>query len=329
MADLIIGVVGSITGKIIDKVSESSEREETIRLKEIGGKYQKEIAIINGKNTIDRIQEEGKIKLESQKLDIKREELQNAHNKDMKILDYQHELDMKNSTNKHELDLLKQKDESKKVDAEIERMNQDTIEKNKREMKKLEGELNIATLRLKNEIEISQKEIGLKQTQEQNKHEQAITNINYAHEEKMKKQDIDAEKMRLENNRELKKMDLDYQKDLKNIALEEKKDNNNFDIRKDELNLRREENILKFKVDMEKINNDHLEKDKKLNIEIQQNQFKNAQILAEINNKFVLEKLNQEKNLEKIKIEQEEKQLQREKELKELIKILFKKIKEK
>ena len=137
MAEILIGVVGSIAGKVIDKVAESSEREDNIRLKEVEGRNQREIAIINGKNTIARIQEEGKIKIESQKLDIKREELQNAHNKDMKKLDYQHDLDIKNCDYKHELDLLKQQDETKKVVAEIERMNQDTIEKNKREMKKL------------------------------------------------------------------------------------------------------------------------------------------------------------------------------------------------
>ena len=145
-----------------------------------------------------------------------------------------------------------------------------------------------------------------------------MATIIHTHEENMKKQDTEAERMRLENKNELNKMNLEHEKELKKIALEEKKENNNFDIRKDELNLKREENSLKFKVDMEKINNDHLEKDKKLNIEIQQNEFKNAQILAEINNKFELEKLNQEKNLEKIKIEQEEKNLQREKELKEI-----------
>ena len=79
MAEILIGVVGSIAGKVIDKVAESSEREDNIRLKEVEGKHQREIAIIDGKNTIARIQEEGKIKLESQKLDIKREELQNDH----------------------------------------------------------------------------------------------------------------------------------------------------------------------------------------------------------------------------------------------------------
>ena len=62
MADIIIGVIGSVAGKIIDKVGESSEREDNIRLKEVEGRNQKEIAIINGKNTIARIQEEGKIK---------------------------------------------------------------------------------------------------------------------------------------------------------------------------------------------------------------------------------------------------------------------------
>ena len=197
---LLLKALGSITGKIVDKVSESSERKDNIRLKEVEGRNQKEIAIINGKNTVERIQEEGKIKLESQKLDIKREELQNAHNKEMKEIDYKHELDIKNCDNEHELNLLKRKDESKKVDAEIERMNQNTIENNKREMKKLEGELNIATL--KNEIDISQKEIALKQAESQNVYEQAMAKINHTHEENMKNQDTEAERMRLENKNE-------------------------------------------------------------------------------------------------------------------------------
>jgi hypothetical protein len=54
MAEILIGVVGSIAGKVIDKVAESSEREDNIRLKEVEGKHQREFAIISGKNTIDR-----------------------------------------------------------------------------------------------------------------------------------------------------------------------------------------------------------------------------------------------------------------------------------
>jgi len=162
-------------GSLIDKVSEKGldiygnhlENQDNIKKTKVEGEINKELKKIDNEKDIKmeelgikKMIEKGKNELETGKIDLEKMKITNErlkdeqnYNKEMKVIANNFKNDMHKLAKDHEINIMKQKDEIKKVDEEIERNLIDIQERNKREIIKLERDLENRMALLKADIE--------------------------------------------------------------------------------------------------------------------------------------------------------------------------------
>lgn len=159
-------IIGAIASSVIKAGGEYlNKREETHKI-EVQGKVKEKLIEVEGNVKAKIINEQGKVDIRKLELSNERESVKEDHLRKMQDMEYNYKLKDKHETNEHEINVMKQKDARSKQDEEMKIKSEDHHAKNIRDLKELEGKLNVQMTKTKGEIEATLKEINLKESKE-------------------------------------------------------------------------------------------------------------------------------------------------------------------
>ena len=110
-----------------------------------------------GEYKINLLNEKGNIKIKKIESDNERKKDENNHKKEMTIIGKNQIKEMNKIQDEHEINLLKQNNESKKKNAEIDRNIKNNQEKEKREMAKIKGNYDLKITQLNADHDVAMK----------------------------------------------------------------------------------------------------------------------------------------------------------------------------
>ena len=250
-----LGIVDHIVGGISNHVNNQDEIEKTRVHGEIEEKLlnaqtnanrtmeeeKRKTLIAQGEQEIEKLKINGQFKKEEKELDNMREKEKENHYKEMITLENKHKETMEKEAKKHEIDLLKQNDESKKVDAQIEIDKNNSIEENRRKLIDLENSYSLKNKQLDANIKKELKKLEIEEKKVNNEHVKEIKNIDNKQVLDMQRLNMDAEKMRLDDKRQNKEIDNKYKLDMKDAEIKEKELELNINVKLQELENERED----------------------------------------------------------------------------------------
>ena len=227
---------------IVEKTGDYFTQTEKTHQLEVQGEIKEKLTKLEGDIAIEKIKQEGKIDIEKLKLENEKLTINNANIKDMKGMEYDYLLKDKTIDKEHEINLLKQKQDEKRQDDEMKIKAEDHHAKNLREMKKLEGEINVDMAKAKGEIEVNLKKLNIEETVNKHDHEQKMQNMIFYHEESLAKMKSDEEKFKIENARKLEEMKYKNKEEMTNLEIKKNEVNNDFLLKKEQLENERKKN---------------------------------------------------------------------------------------
>ena len=249
---------GNIAEAIVNKGGDLLiQKEETHKL-EVKGQIKKDIINAEGKVKIEEIKEQGKVDIEKMKIENERQEINNAHEKDMKGMEYDYKIRDKQIEKDHEINVMRQQQEGRRKEEELKIKSDDHHAKNLREMKKLEGEIEVNMAIAKGDIEAKFKKLAIEDKAQDQAHEANMKKIDYTHEENLAKMKSEEEKFKLRNANDLEKIKNKHEVDMANIDLKKTEQNNNFLTKKEELANERKKNENDFELKKDALNKDYL-----------------------------------------------------------------------
>jgi hypothetical protein len=208
---------------VVEKTGDYLTQTEKTHQLEVQGKIKEKLTKIEGDIAIEKIKQEGKIDIEKMKIENEKLTINNAHDKDMKGMEYDYLLKDKTIDKEHEINLLKQKQDEKRQDDEMKIKAEDHHAKNLRDMKELEGKINVDMAKAKGEIEANLKKLNIEETANNHDHEQKMQNMVFNHEESIAKMKSDEEKFKIENDRKLEEMKYKNKEEMINLEIKKMK----------------------------------------------------------------------------------------------------------
>ena len=172
---------------VVDKAGDYLTQTEKTHQLEVQGKIKENLTKIEGDIAIEKIKQEGKIDIEKMKIENEKLTINNAHSKDMKGMEYDYLLKDKTIDKEHEINLKKQKQDEKRQDDEMKIKAEDHHAKNLRDMKELEGKINVDMAKAKGEIEANLKKLNIEEEANNHEHEKKMQNMVFNHEESIAK----------------------------------------------------------------------------------------------------------------------------------------------
>ena len=107
-------IFGNLAEAVINKGGDLLiAKEETHKL-EVQGQIKKDIIIEEGKVKIETIREQGKVDIEKMKIENERQEINNAHERDMKSMEYDYKIKDKQIEKDHEINVMRQQQEGRR-----------------------------------------------------------------------------------------------------------------------------------------------------------------------------------------------------------------------